>query len=173
MLSIYPIAKLPIYQIPLEYRRSPAISWGFIFQRAFWRQSTLRRSRIVVDFSGRIKYERLGSAAYWHATLHGVMLGPCIAFWKNAQALEMRCVRPFPFIQDRYQFSVGLCANPANQVLHSAQAVTLEIVDLQQGLQPLDGFFKSAVHVSNGLVDMGPYRHLFGGFWIGVKVGAL
>ena len=73
----------------------------------------------------------------------------------------MASIRGFPFIEGHDQITIGLCPNPANQVLHPGQVVRPEIVDFQQRLQPLNGLFKSAVHLGNGPVDMGPYRLQF------------
>jgi hypothetical protein len=61
--------------------------------------------------------------------------------------------------------------NPGNLVLNLFDAVGWEMFDLLQRLQYFDDLFKSTVHVCNGAIDMGPYRHLFGGFLI--KAGPL
>jgi hypothetical protein len=86
-----------------------------------------------------------------------------IAIQFTAKPTEVACIRRFPFMEDRDQFTVRIGPNPGDQVLDSRKAVRAQVVDFDQGLQPFDGMFKSVVHLGNGPVDVGPDRHLLGG----------
>src|SRR4029077_9475768 len=95
------------------------------------------------------------------------------SFWLQTEALEVADIGQFALAEHRHQITVGLGANPGNLVLNPFDAVRWEMFNLLQRLEYFDDVFKSAVHVSNGPIDVGPYRHLFGGFLIGVKAAAL
>ena len=70
-------------------------------------------------------------------------------------------------MQGHGELPVGPCSNAANQVMHGGHAVRVEEADSSKGLQVLDDLLKSAIQFGNGPVDMGLYRHEFGGLRVG------
>ena len=96
-----------------------------------------------------------------------------IIFRLHAEAMEVAGIGEFALTEHRHQITVGLSANLGNLVLNPFDAVRWEMFNSLQRLQYFDDVFKPAIQVSHAPVDMGPYRHLFGRFLIGVKVRAL
>lgn len=70
-------------------------------------------------------------------------------------------------MQDRGELPVGLRPDAANQVVHGGHASRVKEADSPKYLQVMDDLFKSAIQFGNGPVDVGLYRHEFGGFRIG------
>ena len=80
-------------------------------------------------------------------------------FLLHRAAQEVTGVGLLAFAEYRHQFMVGLGAKTANQVAHSFEAAHAEEAVLLKGLQALQGMLESAVHVSDGPIDVGFDRH--------------
>jgi hypothetical protein len=72
-------------------------------------------------------------------------------------------------VEDAPAFAGGLGAKSANYVMHAREPLRAQEVDLLQGLEVLDDFFKSVVQLPNGPVHVDLDRlQSFGG--VGVSV---
>src|SRR5260221_20941 len=68
---------------------------------------------------------------------------------RHAQVTKITGISDLAVTQCHGEVPVCLSTNPADQVVHGAQAVSAEKSDSSNGLQVLDDFFKSAVQFSD------------------------
>jgi hypothetical protein len=73
-------------------------------------------------------------------------------------------VGAFPLLDGDHEIAIYLRSNAGNQVMHGGHAIRREEADSSNGLQVSCDLFKSVIQFSNGPVNVGFYRHEFGGF---------